>query len=90
MVAFVIYHTTAPMNFAWLYVTLVCFALVPALGWIAKSPIRRRFAVAFVVVVALGGGLALAQIQPPPGWTADCCDWLLAYGICWPIGWWGC
>lgn len=82
-------HTSASINSAWLWLTVVCLALVPTLGWIAKSPIRRRFAIALSVVVLLSGSLAWAAYPPGDVW-ADCCQWLIPYGICWPIDWWGC
>ncbi len=75
---------------AWLWVVCVlAIAGIPVSEWLRRDVRRLRFAVAFLAVVLLGGS-ALMAYYPPPGWTTECCDWLLAYGICWPIGWPGC
>jgi hypothetical protein len=85
MIALAIYVSTAT-DHAWLWVTLVGMALLPAFGWIAANPKRQRFAIVLGVVVLLGGAIAWAA-EPCPGCLDYCCQWLIPYGICWPIEW---
>lgn len=72
---------------SWLWLTLVSVALLPGLGWIAQSPKRRRFTVALLIALLGGASMSLWAAYPPNGVWDNCCQWLIPYGVCWPIEW---
>lgn len=72
----------------WLWIAcLSALALVPMAEWIRRSPQRVRFTVAFAIAVTLGTVGLWADVYPPGGVWDNCCQWLVPYGICWPIEW---
>ncbi len=72
---------------AWLAVlSVLAIIAIPVSEWVRRDVHRVRFTVAFAVAVCLGGAVAFAA-YPPPGVWDNCCQWLIPYGICWPIEW---
>jgi hypothetical protein len=69
---------------AWFWFVCVAAILaIPALegrGW-------RRMACALLVAIVIGSAGILAALCPV---CDECCPDYVAYGICWPIGWWPC
>lgn len=88
MVALV-FHLSSFVALRWLWmVCLISLALIPLTEWIRRSPQRIRFTLAFVVVILGASAMAWADgVYPPGGVWDDCCQWLIPYGICWPIEW---
>ena len=77
----------APTWWLWLSCALA-IALIPAAGWIARSPQRRRVVVALVVALVLSAGMASAAFPPEDMWEWCCPAWI-PYWICYPLSW-GC
>ncbi len=70
-----------------LWFTLVCGLAILA---IYRPRLARALtAVCVVGLIVFVGGVVSGQIQCPQCFDG-CCPDLVAYGICWPIGWWPC
>lgn len=71
---------TAPYWWLWLSCVLA-MALIPTVGWIARSPRARRVVVALVIASACAARSASAAFYDFPDWCNP--DWI-PYMICWP------
>ena len=60
---------------------IIACAVIPTLGWMARSSRHQQMLLAFVVVFLGMTMSAAAAWWDPPWW---CNPDLLPYGICWP------
>lgn len=72
---------------SWVWVACaLALASIPASEWLRRDPQRVRFTVAFALAVVIGA-VGVFAASPPPGIWDACCQWLIPYGVCWPIEW---